>query len=96
MVIVIFIGGLLVLVEALLSDKEILLDSQPSSIESGFEKLWHVMYISSPFFMLAVLFVLFDMELILLLPCIFGKVGFNGIVTLQGLLLVVLLTLLLE
>jgi hypothetical protein len=30
---------LLVIVERVLSDKELLLDSQPRSIESGFEKL---------------------------------------------------------
>jgi NADH:ubiquinone oxidoreductase subunit 3 (subunit A) len=54
------------------------------------------MFISSPFFILAVLFVLFDIELILIIPSIFNIALFNRILNLHLLLVIVLLTLLLE
>lgn len=61
--------------QILLSVKELLLDRQPRSIESGFEKLWQTAYISASFFGMAVLFVLFDLELIVLLPTILIKLN---------------------
>jgi len=39
-----------------------------SSLESGFERMKGKIVVSSPFFILAVLFVLFDLELLLLFP----------------------------
>lgn len=41
-----------------------------SPLESGFESLKPSLTLSSPFFFLAILFVLFDLELILLFPFI--------------------------
>jgi NADH:ubiquinone oxidoreductase subunit 3 (subunit A) len=43
-------------------------DPQFTSLESGFEILKHGLTQSSPFFILAVLFVIFDIELILIFP----------------------------
>jgi NADH-ubiquinone oxidoreductase chain 3 len=62
---------LLTLVQARFSRTSRLRDYQLSSIESGFEALKFRVYYSSSFFMLAVLFVLFDLELVLVLPLIF-------------------------
>jgi len=62
---------LLFLVQVRLSDNPIISGRQLGCIESGFEKTNYSTYISRAFFIIAVLYVLFDMELILLLPRLF-------------------------
>jgi len=46
-----------------------------NSLESGFERLKAGNLIRAPFFFLAILFVLFDLELILLLPGVVSTLG---------------------
>jgi len=55
----------------MLTIKELNEFSRLNSLESGFESLKVGLYISSPFFFLAVLFVLFDLELLFLFPGVF-------------------------
>jgi NADH:ubiquinone oxidoreductase subunit 3 (subunit A) len=65
-------------------------------LESGFESLKIRLYIRSPFFFLAILFVLFDLELVLLFPRIFvfSKVVFSSVIwTVTLILILVTLTL---
>lgn len=62
---------LLFLVQVRLSDSPIISGRQLGCIESGFEKTNYSTYISRAFFIIAVLYVLFDIELILLLPRLF-------------------------
>lgn len=50
------------------SKRELTSDSQGTRLESGFESLLQAIVLRSSFFILAVLFVLFDVELILLFP----------------------------
>lgn len=57
-------------VQLVLAESRLLTEAQYSSVESGFDKLWYSMFSRSPFFFLAVLFVLFDIELILVLPVV--------------------------
>jgi NADH:ubiquinone oxidoreductase subunit 3 (subunit A) len=58
-------------VQLLLGMEELTQDSQLTPLESGFERRAPALEISSPFFLLAMVFVLFDVELILLIPGIF-------------------------
>jgi len=67
-IILVLILGLFTLIQRLLTRNSSLTDPQITSIESGFEALKYSSYMRSSFFMLAVLFVLFDLELILLFP----------------------------
>nr|YP_009346433.1 NADH dehydrogenase subunit 3 [Paralongidorus litoralis]AOT84244.1 NADH dehydrogenase subunit 3 [Paralongidorus litoralis] len=66
-------------------------------LESGFESLKTSSLLSLPFFFLTVLFVLFDMELLLLLPSILLTwVTEDHSVMWSGLLLLMMVTLILE
>lgn len=59
---------LLLVVQRALSNQGDYSDPQLTSLESGFEGLRQGLIMSSSFFLLAVLFVLFDIELVLLFP----------------------------
>jgi len=76
----------------------VLEDNQLTSLESGFERSLSSDFLRSPFYFLAILFVLFDIELILLFPSILftSITRINTLNTLSVLVLVILLTLLLE
>lgn len=58
-------------IQMLLSNRSFVRDPQLTSLESGFENLKSNITIRSSFFILAVLYVLFDIELVLLFPIIF-------------------------
>jgi len=62
------ITSILFIVQLLLYKSQIILGSQADPLEAGFESLLIGYALSSPFLFLAVLFVLFDLELLLLLP----------------------------
>lgn len=67
------------------------------ALESGFEALVSNNYISSPFFFLAVLFVLFDLEIVLLLPTVFLIFRYLTALSIWGIIMgVVFITLILE
>lgn len=66
--IVLLVIGLLLVVQLILSMKENSRDPQLFSLEAGFERLKYRNFLRAPFFILGVLFVFFDIELILLLP----------------------------
>ena len=88
---------LLSLVQISLSDNPSNSDRQLGCIESGFEKTYYTTYISSAFFIIAVLYVLFDIELILLLPgLIVLESQAHVYFTLITLLRVIVITLLIE
>jgi len=57
-------------VQFLLSSSSLLREPQLTVLESGFERLKSRVLLSSSFFMMVALFVLFDLELILLFPAI--------------------------
>lgn len=81
----------------LLREKENQSDNDLSPLESGFESLKGVFSMGSSFFLLAVLFVIFDVELILVLPMIISYSLRSVFFILCVLTLaVILLTLLLE
>jgi len=86
------------LVQVVLRIEELSKDQELSSLESGFESLYSALDIRSPFFFLAVLFVLFDVELIILFPgVLFHPILFQGATNIWiGVVMVVLGTLLLE
>jgi len=87
----------LAIAQIFLGEVDIILDSQLSSIESGFEKVWHSLFISSPFFFLAALFVLFDLELILLIPLLLGlRISIDYVFNLSLILFVITITLIIE
>jgi len=66
-------------------------------IESGFESLKSSIVISTPFFFLATLFVLFDLELILVFPGIIAVTKEITFILLWGFtLILILVTLVLE
>jgi NADH:ubiquinone oxidoreductase subunit 3 (subunit A) len=73
-------------------------DPQITSLESGFERLKYGIIMSSSFFILAILFVLFDIELVLLFPGVLNHFGFSfGEFIFWGVLLsVILITLIIE
>jgi len=85
------------LVQLILAYDEVTIDPQLRPLESGFERLSPSLDISSPFFVLAVLFVLFDIELILLIPYIFIK-SYRLYFLISGLVIfvIILITLLIE
>lgn len=60
----------LLAVQFFLSEVRIFREPQLTSLESGYERLKHGIVIRSSFFMLAVLFVMFDVELVVLFPLI--------------------------
>lgn len=64
------ITALVTIIQMLLTKYEIIGDPQLTSLESGFENLKHGIMISSSFFLLAILFVVFDIELVLFIPLI--------------------------
>lgn len=84
------------MVQTVFSDLELFQDRSLSSIESGFEKFWHSVLSSSPFFFMASLFVLFDIELILLIPCILLMNSLYFYINMLLLIIVVTVTLILE
>lgn len=67
-IIVIAVALLLLALQSLLSSLSVISDPQLRVLEAGFERLKFNDFISSSFFIIAVLFVLFDLELVLLLP----------------------------
>jgi len=73
-------------------------DPQLTSLESGFERLKQRLALRTSFFMLAVLFVIFDMELVLLMPGVLQLrvISFPFIVRFLSLLSSVFVTLLVE
>lgn len=71
LLVVFFILGFMFIVQRILTRSSSTSDPQFTSIESGFERLNYSMFLRASFFMLAVLFVLFDLELLLLLPFVF-------------------------
>jgi NADH:ubiquinone oxidoreductase subunit 3 (subunit A) len=85
-------------IQTLLSNVSLLRDPQITSLESGFENLSHAIIISSSFFILAVLFVLFDIELIILIPGILSFCDFSRkmFILFLCILIVVFLTLIVE
>jgi NADH:ubiquinone oxidoreductase subunit 3 (subunit A) len=64
------ISALLLFGQLILSENYFTQDTQLTTVESGFEKMNYVEFMRSPFFFIAVLYVLFDIELILLLPSV--------------------------
>jgi len=56
------------MVQVFLSRKVASKEERLSPLESGFERIISLMSVRAPFFFLAVLFVLFDLELILFFP----------------------------
>lgn len=83
--------------QLILSECYYVQDTQLTTVESGFEKINYVEFIRSPFFFIAVLYVLFDMELILLLPSVLRNFV-SPIQSLRSLLLIltIVITLMLE
>lgn len=59
---------ILLMVQVFLSRKVASKEERLSPLESGFESIISLMSVRAPFFFLAVLFVLFDLELILFFP----------------------------
>jgi len=86
------------LVQMVLRIEELSKDQELSSLESGFESLYSALDVRSPFFFLAVLFVLFDVELIILFPGVFfHPILFPGTTNIWARVVIVVLgTLLLE
>nr|YP_025915.1 NADH dehydrogenase subunit 3 [Xiphinema americanum]AAQ75779.1 NADH dehydrogenase subunit 3 [Xiphinema americanum] len=70
MVVILFVLVILIffLLQLILSDYSLFTQDMLSPLESGFESLKTSSLFGSYFFLMAVLFVLFDMELILILP----------------------------
>jgi NADH:ubiquinone oxidoreductase subunit 3 (subunit A) len=81
-----------------LSMNSIFEDNQITALEAGFEGKLSAKILSSRFFFLAILFVLFDIELILIFPIILinTKTLLYGMLSALILLSVITLTLLLE
>jgi len=77
---------------------ELIIKSQLDSLEAGFEAIVAGYLLSSTFLFLAVLFVLFDLELLLLIPVLMIIMGITmlNIVLWAVLILFILVTLLLE
>jgi len=61
------------LIQVFISSKFLLKTESLTSLESGFERLKSSVFLRAPFFFLAVLFVLFDLELILFFPGVVGR-----------------------
>jgi len=67
-IILILLVSMVLIIQVFLSRKVLLKKDSLSPLESGFESLKSSIFIRTPFFFLAVLFVLFDLELILFFP----------------------------
>jgi len=96
--IVIVIIMLLTLIQFFLSSYSLMRDPQLTVLESGFESLKSRVLLRSSFFIMVALFVLFDLELILLFPGILHHLfmGQNWIIIWIFVLIVVIITLFLE
>ena len=96
--IVIIIIILLTLIQFFLSSYSLIRDPQLTVLESGFERLKSRVLLRSSFFMIVALFVLFDLELILLFPGILYHlfIGQNWLVIWIFVVIVVIVTLFLE
>ena len=96
--IVIVIIMLLTIIQFFLSSYSLIRDPQLTVLESGFESLKSRVLLRSSFFMMVALFVLFDLELILLFPGILYHLfmGQNWIIIWIFILIVVIITLFLE
>lgn len=70
MIILIIVIILITIIQLGFSRITILADYQLRSIESGFEALKNNAFLRTSFYLLAVLFVLFDLELVLILPLV--------------------------
>lgn len=71
-------------------------DSQLTVLEAGYEGLQLGPLIRSSFFSLVALFVLFDLELVFLFPGIFGTFLTKCYLLWEGILLVIMMTLIIE
>lgn len=98
MFLILLIISLLLVVQLSLSRISFVRDPQLRSLESGFEGLKQGVIMRSSFFMLAILFVLFDIELILLFPLVvfFTKTFFIKAVIFLIMLVLVLIVLMFE
>ena len=91
------ISAILFLVQVSLANQELFSNKQLTVVECGFEKSLTTLFVRVPFFFLAILYVLFDIELILLVPItVNGGTSTKGLILLRGLILIVLQTLMLE
>lgn len=67
-ILILFFVSIILIIQVLLSRKTIIKRERLTPLESGFESLKSSIFIRAPFFFMAILFVLFDMELILFFP----------------------------
>jgi len=58
----------ILIIQVFLSDKSSIKRERLTPLESGFESLKSLISVRAPFFFLAILFVLFDLEIILFFP----------------------------
>jgi len=94
---VIIIRGLLTLVQLYIEEKQFLQDRLLLRIEAGFEKQIFKRHISSPYFLIVILYVLFDVELVVLFPILLKSINTtSSFVGVNILLFVVIVTLVAE
>lgn len=87
----------LVLIQFAIEDKAKVSDSELAPVEAGFEKVRFSSFIRIPYFFVVVIYVLFDVELVIVYPIIFylsSKVSVSINVVL--LLIVIIITFLVE
>jgi len=80
-----------------IEDKNYSYEAVLTAVEAGFEKHMFYQHVGFPYFMLVILYVLFDVEIIILYPLILAWGNpFRGVVNRFSLFFIVVITLLLE
>jgi len=87
---------ILLRIQVSLSSKITAAEDDLTSLESGFEAIKPSLSFRSPFFLLASLFVLFDLEIVLLFPSIYTNISVGFIFNWALITSVIFLTLLIE
>ena len=95
---ILVVPGILLLLQIIIQRSEFLEDNQMSQVESGFEKCLGLQFIRTNFLFIAILFVFFDVETLLLIVRVMRSTRFTFIsqVIWLSVMAFVLLTLFIE